>query len=306
MRRYSINWLLFLPLSFLLLACEPATKEEKPTAKPEAKEKTAEKRFSVRGVVQEVYPDGKTAKIKHEAIPDYMPAMTMDFETHNTNELRGLAKGDVITFQMVVTENDGWIEKVQKTNVSPQETPSLQSMRIVRDVEPLKVGDVMPDYSFTNEFGKAIKLSDYKGQALAITFIFTRCPFPTFCPRMSLNLLDAQKSLLTQANGPTNWHLFTISFDPTNDTPAVLNAYAKRYEYDPAHWSFLTGELIDITAITEQFGQQFWSDPAAGGLNHNLRTAVIDAQGKVRTILQGNAWKAEDLVKEVTEAAKVK
>ncbi|MDB6028957.1 MAG: hypothetical protein JWM68_5180 [Verrucomicrobiales bacterium] len=306
MRRCSNDWLLFVPLVFLLLACDSAKTDEKAKVTTETKTKAEEKRFSVRGVVKELYPDGKTAKIKHEAIPNYMAAMTMDFETHNTNELRGLSQGDLISFQMVVTETDGWIEKVQKLNAPPQQTPSIETMRIVREVDPLKPGDVMPDYSFTNEFGKAIKLSDYKGQALAITFIFTRCPFPTFCPRMSNNLLDAQKFILSQANAPTNWHLLTLTFDPQNDTPEVLKAYATRYKYDPSRWSFLTGELIDITAITEQFGQQFWTDAAAGGLNHNLRTAVIDAQGKVRTVFQGNTWTPEDLAKEIIEAAKAK
>jgi protein SCO1/2 len=301
-----------LPMGFCLLACQPGQTQEKGVQAPEANApkvakaaETGEKRFSVRGVVQEVYPDGKTAKIKHEAIPNYMPAMTMDFEAKNTNELRGLAKGDAISFQMVVTEKDGWIEKVQKLNSAPQ-PPSRETMRVVREVQPLKAGDVMPEYSFTNEFGKQIKLSDYKGQAYAITFIFTRCPFPTFCPRMSNNFLDVQKLMVAQPGGPTNWHLFTLSFDPENDKPEVLKEYAKRYNYDPTHWSYLTGELIDITAITEQFGQQFWSDPAAGGINHNLRTAIVDATGHVRSILPGNSWTPQDVVRELTEGAKVK
>ncbi len=282
-------WLLLLPL-LVVLACEPA--------------RTESKRFSVKGVVQEVYPDGKTVKIKHEAIPDYMPAMTMDFEAHNTNELRGLAKGDAVSFQMVVTDNDGWIEQIVKLNKPPQETPTRrETMRIAREVKPLNVGDVLPDYSFTNELGKAIKLSDYKGNAMAFTFIFTRCPFPTFCPRMANNFLEAQKILQAQANAPTNWHLFSMTFDPEHDSPAVLRDYAKRYQYDPTHWSYLTGDLIDITAITEQFGQQFWTDPEAGGINHNLRTAVIDAGGRVQKVFQGNSWTPKELAEEITSAA---
>ncbi len=264
-----------------------------------------EKRFTVRGVIQELYPDGKTAKIKHEAIPNYMPAMTMDLETKGTNELRGLAKGDVVSFLMVITDTEGWIEKVQKVNTAPQ-VPSRPLIRVARDVQPLKPGDVMPDYTFTNEFGKAIKLSDYKGKSLAITFIFTRCPFPNFCPRMSNNFYDVQQLMLSNTNNPTNWQLLTISFDPEHDSPEVLKDYAKRYKYDPAHWSFLTGELIDITAITEQFGQQFWTDLEAGGINHNLRTAIIDATGHVRTIFPGNTWTPQDIAGELVQGAKAK
>jgi protein SCO1/2 len=264
-----------------------------------------EKKYSVRGVVMEVYPDGKSAKIKHEAIPNYMPAMTMDFEVKNTNELRGLIKGDQISFQMVVTEKDGWIQNVQRLNGAPK-TPSRESLRVVREVQPLKPGDVMPEYHFTNEFGKVINLSDYKGKAYAITFIFTSCPFPLFCPKMSDNFYQVQQLLLTNKTAPTNWHLFTLTFDPEKDTPQVLKEYAQRFKYDPEHWSYLTGELIDITAITEQFGQQFWRDPDAGGINHNLRTAVVDATGKVRTIFPGNTFTPQEVANELIEGAKAK
>src|SRR6476619_2713280 len=100
--------------------------------------------FQVKGVIEEIKPDGKTATIKHEEIPDYMAAMTMDFETKNTNELQGLKAGDAISFRLIVTENDGWIDQVKKLNVPPTEIPSRATFRRVRDVEPLKVGDALP------------------------------------------------------------------------------------------------------------------------------------------------------------------
>src|SRR5262249_46303344 len=162
--------------------------------------------------------------------------------------------------------------------------------------EPLQIGDRLPEYHFTNELGQPVSTSQFKGQALAITFIFTRCPLPNFCPLMSNNFSDVQKKQLAKSNGPDNWHLLTISFHPDFDTPAVLNAYSKRFGADPAHWNFLTGELIDITAISEQFGQTFWREE--GALNHNLRTAVIDASGRVQKIFTGNKWTSDELVEE--------
>src|SRR6185436_6355051 len=102
------------------------------------------------------------------------------------------------------------IRKISATTNS--QAPPMESFRRVRDVDPLKVGDMMPDYPLTNELGQAVSLSQFKGQALALTFIFTRCPFPDFCPRMSNNFSDAYKKLVSVAGGPTNWHLVTISF----------------------------------------------------------------------------------------------
>ena len=265
--------------------------------------------FQVKGVVKEVLPASKQVKIDHEKIPNYMAAMTMTFDVKDPNELAGILPGDTVSFRMVVKEKDGWIDHIKKNgSTTPILTAAPEDFRRVREVDPLKVGDMMPDYHFTNELGQAVSLSDFKGQALAFTFIFTRCPFPTFCPRMSDNFAAAQKKLKAMPNLSTNWHLLTISFDPGFDTPAVLKSYAKRFQADPQHWSFATGELIDITAITEQFGLLFWKpnpqEPA--GISHNLRTVVIDAEGRIQKVFTENVWKVDELVAEIAKAAGAK
>jgi len=269
---------------------------------------TSTQTFQVKGVVVELDPDGKNVKIKHEKIPGYMGAMTMLFEARPTNELSGLSPGDSVSFRMSVTETDGWIYQIKKLESASPVTntlPTTGRFRVVREVEPLNVGDLMPDYHFTNQLSQAVSLSQFRGQALAITFIFTRCPFPLFCPLVSRNFEEVQKKLLTQANAPTNWHLLTISFDPEYDTPPRLKGYAKQYNADPAHWSFLTGALIDITAIAEQCGLLFWREGDGVNISHNLRTAVVDAQGRVQKIIPENKWTSEELVQEIIKAAQV-
>jgi protein SCO1/2 len=273
-------------------------------AAPEAHAPANRQVFEVTGVIQELKPQEKTVVIKHEKIPGYMEAMTMPFRIRETNELGGLQPGDPVAFRMIVTPDEGWIERLTRIERAPStELPSIQSFRRVRDVEPLKVGDRMPDYRFTNELGRVISLGDFKGSALALTFIFTRCPFPDFCPRMSSHFQEAYQKLLGRSDAPTNWHMLSISFDPAFDTPQVLKAYGKRYQHDPQRWDFATGSLIDIDAITEQFGLAF----ARQGVNwdHNLRTVVIDADGKIQRILIGNTWTPEELLAEIVTAAKV-
>ena len=270
--------------------------------------------FLVRGVVKELKPADNTLVIQHEEIPGYMPAMTMPFQIKNPKEMTGLSPGDNVSFQMVVTKTDGWIEGVKKLaapdapppTAPPPTLPENLPIRIARDVTPLKEGDALPDYSFTNEQGQAVSLSQFKGQALALTFIFTRCPFPTFCPLMSRNFAEAQEKLKQMTNAPANWHLLTLSFDPEFDTPAVLNGYAREYHADPARWNFLTGALLDITAISEQFGVQFWRVNPGEPISHNLRTVVVDAQGRVQKIFPNNNWNSDELVAEVVKAAAVK
>ena len=274
--------------------------------------------FQVKGVIKEIEADGKTVRIRHEEVPNYMPAMVMPFTAKEPKELAGLKAGDEITFRLTVTQDDTWIDQIQKANAPTSATPPTTagtvtnqspldgSLRVVRDLDPLQIGDKLPDYHFTNELGQAVNLAQFQGKALAITFVFTRCPLPNFCPRMSSNFEDAQRQLLAanSTNNPANWQLLTITFDPEFDSPAILKAYAERYRADPKHWSFLTGDPVEISAIAAQFGERFWKEE--GALNHNLRTVIIDASGKVQQILQGNLWSADDLVSELKTAAAAK
>lgn len=258
--------------------------------------------FQVKGVVVEVMPREKSVKIKHQEVPGYMPAMTMPFDVKDTNELADLEPGDPVSFRLIVTDTEGWIDQIRKTGPKTNDLPTTGPFRRVRDVEPLNIGDALPEYRFTNQLGQPFSTTDFKGQALAINFLFTRCPFPNFCPRMANNFDEAEKKLLAMTNGPTNWHLLTISFDPDFDTPAVLKTYAENHHYHPDHWTFATGALIDITAIAEQFGLAFWHDES-GSISHNLRTIVIDPSGRVQKVWAGNEWAPDELVTEMVKAA---
>ncbi|HEY2082020.1 MAG TPA: SCO family protein [Verrucomicrobiae bacterium] len=258
-----------------------------------------------KGVVIEIAPAEKKVTIKHEAIPGYMQGMTMPFEVKDTNELTGLQPGDPVSFRVIVSGNEGWIDHLQKIGARTNLPPVTAPFHVAREVEPLNEGDSLPEYHFTNQLGQAVSTSQFKGQALAITFLFTRCPFPNFCPLMANNFGAVQKKLLTMPNAPTNWHLLTISFDPEFDTPEVLQRYAEAHGADPRRWTFATGALGEVTAMGEQFGLAFWKEQA-GIISHNLRTVVIDSSGRVQKIFTGNDWQPEDLVAEMVTAAKVR
>jgi len=304
MNRWTWCWILSLLLG--VTSCERKSPGTIPTlqALNSTPASTNAQVFQVKGVVVSVKPEEKIVRIRHEEIPGYMAAMTMPFEVRDTNELTGLKAGDVVTFRMLVTETDGWIDQIQKVAVdtTANALPANAPFRIVRDVEPLEVGDALPEYHFTNQLGQAVSLSQFHGQALAFTFIFTRCPFPTFCPLMSNNFRAVQDALLANPNAATNWHLLTISFDPDYDTPERLKEYAANHHADPVRWDFLTGSLIDITALSEQVGLQFWREPG-GSINHNLRTVVVDARGRVQKVFIENKWTTQELAEEIVKAA---
>jgi len=303
MTKRHIGLVLAALLPWLVSSCikAEATKEE--AAKAATNGPTI---YQVKGTVREVMAEKKTVTIDHEEISGYMPAMTMDFSVTNVTELTGLLRGDVITFRMSVTADDGWIDQIRKTGATNAIALPPEVFRRARYVELVSVGDPMPDYRFTNELGKVVRLSDFKGRAYALNFIFTRCPFPTFCPRQSKGFSEAQDKLKSTPGGPTNWHFLSITIDPAFDTPPRLKGYAATYHADPAHWLFLTGDLEDITAIGEQVGLQFWREQPDALPNHNVRTVVVDATGRIQWVTVQNEWKAEELVEQMIKAAGAK
>jgi protein SCO1/2 len=248
----------------------------------------------VRGVIQEIKPDGKAAVIKHEAIPGYMDAMTMSFDTKTTNEFANARVGDEVEFGLVVTQDDSWIERVKKTGrtipIAPPATAATNAANPSR--HPLM------DVAFTNQLGQPVTLSGLRGQALAITFFFTRCPIPEYCPRLSKNFEEACAELKAMPNTPTNWHLLSVTIDPQFDTPATLRAYAKRYEHDPKHWSFLTGPKDRIAELARESGVSM----EQGLSSHNFRTLIIDPNGKLQMSFPIGGDISDGIVSELLKA----
>jgi protein SCO1 len=261
------------------------------------------KEFQVKGVIVAITEDRTEARIRHEEIPGYMAAMTMPFTVRPTNGLAGLKPRDIVTFKLVDTGDDGWIEAVTKVGEEPTQEEKA-GVRTVHATEELRVGDPVPDCVLTNQLGQTVNLTALKGRAVVITFIFTSCPFPTFCPRMSDNFEAVQNALLADPAAPKNWSLWSVTMDPETDTPSVLKSYGLRHKNDPDHWSLLTGSLRDITALGDRVGLTFWR--VDNTINHNLRTVVVDAAGRVQAIIPENKWTPEEVIAEIRTAAVAK
>jgi protein SCO1/2 len=253
--------------------------------------------FTVRGVVRETRPAKSQLIVKHEEIPGYMDAMTMPFQVRDPKILESVKPGDAITFQLHVTEKDHWIDGVKITGAAEKEAPRPK----VTDIAPFKPGDPLPDLTFTDERGQPLKLEDYRGKALALTFIYTRCPLPNFCPLLSEKFRTVQESLLADPAAPKNWQLLSVTIDPEHDTAEVLQRYAKAQRADAAHWRFATGELRDITVLGLRSGLEFWE--GGSEITHNIRTVVFDAQGRMRKVFSENAWTANELAGELRAGA---
>lgn len=255
--------------------------------------------YTVRGVVRETRPAKSQILVKHEEIPGYMDAMTMPFKVRDPKILESVKPGDAITFQLHVTDDGHWIDGVKITGAGEPEAPRKK----VVDIAPFKPGDPLPDLAFTDEGGKPLRLEDQRGKALALTFIYTRCPLPDFCPLLAEKFRTVQESLLADPAAPKNWQLLSVTIDPEHDTAEVLGHYAKAQRADPSHWKFATGELRDITVLGLRSGLEFWE--GGSEITHNLRTVVFDARGRMRKVFSENTWTPKELADELRAAAAV-
>ena len=257
--------------------------------------------FEVKGVLLRVQNEGRTLIIDHEEIPGYMGAMTMPFRVKDVAESEKATPGDEIQFTYNVAELESWVEGVKPTGVkrtieTPEPDPSLKK-------KLLKTGEPFPDFQLLDENGKEVKLTDYRGSVVALTFIFTRCPVPEYCPAMMRNFGSVEKALKTDSAAPKNYKLLTVSFDSDFDTPEVMKAYGESFGQTSANWNMLSSpKTEEIRSLGESVGLMFGkSDNAI--YTHNLRTVVLDPRGRITKIFTDESWKPEELVEELKRAA---
>jgi protein SCO1/2 len=270
----------------LLASCERVPN----TAPPPPAKATV---YDVRGVVKKVNATTGRAIIAHEEISGYMAAMTMEFDAAQPAELVGLQPGDLLTFRLEVSDTRSSIAQIRKIGRAaiPQDTATASGLP--------NPGTPVPNCALVNEQGQPFQLADFKGRALAFTFIFTRCPLPDFCPLMSQHFAAVRRELIAAQLGE-NWHLLSITIDPAHDTPERLADYAKAFRLQPGRWTFATGDAAEIRKLGAFAGLATTGEGAA--LEHNLRTVVVDASGRVQKIFTGNEWKPNDLAEEMKRA----
>jgi protein SCO1/2 len=253
--------------------------------------------YAVTGLFMESRSAGRIAVIAHEKIPGYMDAMTMPFNVKKPAELKGIQPGDKIAFRLSATATEDWIDQIKKIGSRATTTgPAPTQTDSGKELEP---GALIPDCILTNQEGRVIHTAEFKGQALAFTFFFSRCPLPSFCPRMNNNLAAAQRALRPDATR-TNWQLLSISFDPGFDTPENLKGFATLLREDSYHWDFATAGSDELRKLGGAFGLQFWREN--GSFSHNLRTVVVNAAGRVQRVFKGNEWQPAELIEEVRKA----
>ncbi|HWC77330.1 MAG TPA: SCO family protein [Blastocatellia bacterium] len=250
-----------------------------------------EQRYELKGKVVSVDKRGRTVTIAHEAIPDLMEAMTMPFTLKQEWAYDELAPGDRVQATLVVQDDRSWLEAL----IFVREEPEAPGSPAAENPEP-EAGAEVPDFTLINQGGKRIRLRDYRGRALIVTFIYTRCPLPDYCPLMTermgetLGALDAEPALAARV------HLLSISVDPEYDNPARLRDYGRAAagleNFD--RWEFASGSTEEVRKVAGFFGLSYWTE--GDQIIHSLRTAVIGPDGKIARLHRGNEWTSSDII----------
>jgi protein SCO1 len=247
-------------------------------------------------------PDGRReVSVRHDDIPGFMPAMTMAYFVKKPAVLDGLGTGDVVNATLVVNGSELYLDRLVK--IGHGDVPA--GVKPVKAMDVMEPGDVVPDDELQDQQGRPRKLSDWRGRALAVTFVYTRCPLPDFCPLMDRHFAELQRTVQSDPALRDRVHLVSVTFDPAHDTLDVIAAHAKARGADPQTWSYLTGPPAAIEHFTSRFGVSAIADAdPAGTITHNLRTAVVDRRGRLVKVYSGNEWRVDELLADLRDAAR--
>ena len=261
------------------------------------------KRYELKGTIVAFDKNQRQVIIAHEAIPDFMDAMTMPFTLKDEAAYDVMQPGAKIQATLAVSGERSWLENPIITVAVPDATPGAAASSGLR--EPT-AGEQVPDFALVNQDGRRVSLADYRGRALALTFIYTRCPLPDYCPLMSENFAAVNRELAKDPALGTKARLLSVTVDPEYDTPKVLRSYGAGHTGEFAserfeRWQFATGDPSEVRRVAEHFGLSYARDKDQ--IIHSLRTAVIAPDGRLFKLYRGNEWKPAELLADLRTLA---
>ena len=256
--------------------------------------------YPVTGLILSIDQPNRRFVASCSEIPGYMKAMVMPIPVRDAKALAGLKPSMFVDFTLVVENDHSWAENVRVHDYEnlAQEPLLVRRLEMLARLDksnpapaPLAIGAPVPDFRLTDQTGQRVSLSRFAGKVVAVTFIYTSCPLPDYCFRLSTNFGRIQKRFAARMG--KELILLSISFDPVHDQPEVLAKYASSWKANPNSWHFLTGTPDEVKAVCRRFGLNFWPDE--GFLAHSLHTLVIDREGKLAANFEGNLFSTEQL-----------
>ena len=259
-------------------------------------------RYHLQGLVLATSAATGEITVQHGEIPGFMPAMTMAYKLKDPTEIQNLKPGDGISADVLVnSDSDDYL--LESVTVTSKARRGL--LPAMLPPHQLMVGEAVPDLPLVNQDGKTIHLKDYRGKALLITFIYTRCPMPTACPLITSHFAKVNRDLASDPKAYNASHLISISLDPGYDQPPVLRQYGLAYLDDNAgafsHWEFADTTPGDLKKLAEAFGLQY--NEENNQITHTMATTLIDPDSKVAQTWAGSDWNPDDVASAIKSLA---
>ncbi len=255
------------------------------------------RRLPLRGVITAVNAQRSEITVAHEAIPDALPATTTAFSVRDDPRVVAILRpGDRIEATLVVDQDVRFLQDILTKGFVKSPSPASSGSVKPEPNRGVSVGDAVPDFALTDQTGKTTRLSQFRGEPVAVTFAYTRCPVATACPMTMAKFAKLNARLAESKFG----RLLCVTVDPVNDTVAVLRDFAKRIDADPARWRFLTGDPAAVARAAESFGVLYYPDH--GQIVHSQAVAVVDRAGRLATIYYGEMWEPETVFHDLEKA----
>lgn len=258
-------------------------------------------RYELKGKIVSFNKAQQQVIVQHEEVPGFMEAMTMPFTLREDSAFDVMRVGDEIQATLVVDNERTRLENPIITQAIP--TSATTATPPKGPTEP-EIGANAPDATLVNQDGKQIKLQQYRGRALVVTFIYTRCPLPDYCTLMSKNFAEINRELDKLPELRERSHLLSITLDPAYDSPKVLRSYGaahtENYQGEKFEgWEFATGKHEEIQRVANFLGLSYTQEGEQ--INHSLRTAIIAPDGKLYKLYRGNEWKPAEVINDLRE-----
>ncbi len=271
-----------------------------PAPVPKGAEARSEKTYALKGKVRKVDAASGEVTIAHEAVPGFMPAMVMPFSIKDKATLEDVRPGDEVEGALRVVSEGGQVRDYELADLTvtrpslAEPPPPLEPEASPRTLAP---GDPVPDFAVTTQDGATLRLSDLKGDVVALTFIYTRCPLPDFCPAVDAKFADLARRISASPGRADRVRLLSISFDPEHDTPAVLRAHAKLRGAKPPLWTYVVASHEELARVAGPLGLKY--SPMNGQIEHNLCSVVIKPDGTLARLDPGRDWAPAELARTI-------
>jgi protein SCO1 len=287
---------------FLLEAIGCSKQQSTQESQAQDQEPAGARHYKLVGKVVSIDNSQSSITVDSLAVPGFMDAMIMPYTVHSKSELTTLNPGDEINADIVVTNDGAYLQHIVVTKKAGSTPPQTAPTSTQRDPQP---GDKVPDFVLINQDGRRVHLHSFKGDVVLVTFIYTRCPFPNYCPLVSQNFADIYASIRKNPALNAKVRLLSVSFDPEHDTPAALREYSERFRKTTqgipfARWEFTVVPKQELPNVDKFFG--LYLDTSGGQITHSLSTTVISPDGTIYKWYDDNTWKPADLLADATES----